>query len=379
MPEPEAPARPQDPSRLAPFYENLEALRGICAVLVVLYHVEFASPLNHNVVVRHGWLFVDFFFVLSGFVIALIHVRAPAGWNAAKRFLTRRFFRLYPLHLASVLFVAALLAVRVGLHPASATTLGIDTQFRWLFLANLAMVHAWGFTDRSVLNVPSWSISTEWVAYLITAAIFGLTARPRWRVAGLAAIGLVALLILASAGGPVMDGPLLYRVPRCLYGFALGAAVFALTRCSPVRGSGPALLVQLIAIAGIVTLLTVLERAPRLELGFPPLAALLVIGAVADHDSPLFRLLTTAPAQLLGRLSYSIYLVHLPILMVANFVAERLVGITPDGHAAFSPPLAVLATVAVLGSIILVSLATHRWIEVPWREHGRRITVRIPT
>lgn len=78
---------------------------------------------------------------------------------------------------------------------------------------------------------------------------------------------------------------------------------------------------------------------------------------------------------MLGRLSYSIYLVHISMLMIANFVTERLVGITPDGHAAFSLPLAALATVAALGAIILDSLVTHRWIEVPWRERGRRITV----
>ena len=83
----------------------------------------------------------------------------------------------------------------------------------------------------------------------------------------------------------------------------------------------------------------------------------------------------SALAQLLGRLSYSIYLVHISMLMIANFVTERLVGITPDGHAAFSLPLAALATVAALGGIILDSLVTHRWIEVPWRERGRRITV----
>ena len=239
-------------------------------MLVVLYHVEFVSPLTHNFIVRHGWLFVDFFFVMSGFVIALSHIRAPTGWNAAKRFLTRRFFRLYSLHLAPMLFVAALIAARVAMHPASAATLGIDVHFKWLALANLAMIHAWGLTDRSVLNVPSWSISTEWVAYLVTAATFALTARPRGRIAGLAAIGLIALLILASASGPVMDGALLYRVPRCLFGFALGAIVFALTRRCPVRGLHGALLVQLIAIAGIVALLPCPRQRAKAQTRLPP-------------------------------------------------------------------------------------------------------------
>ena len=77
--------------------------------------------------------------------------------------------------------------------------------------------------------------------------------------------------------------------------------------------------------------------------------------------------------QYLGKRSYSIYLVHIPMLMVANFVSERLIGKTPAGHAAFSPMMAALATIVTIGAIMTVSLGTYRWIEVPWRERGRRI------
>lgn len=362
------------PRQAIPFYENLEALRGICAVLVVFYHVEFVSSLTHNTLVRHSWLFVDFFFVLSGFVITLIHGRAATGFSSAKRFLLRRFFRLYPLHLATALLVGALLAVRVSMNPASAATLGIDAEFKWLVLANLAMVHAWGLTDRLMLNVPSWSVSTEWAAYLLTATIFSFFAAPRWRIGALALVGLGAFALLAHAGGAVMDGPLVYRLPRCLYGFALGAIVYYISPALQGWSSRLALAVQLVAIAAIGALMFALDRYPDLALVFPPLAAVLLVGAITDRTSALFRLLTTVPAQLVGRLSYSIYLTHIPILMVANFTAERLVGRTPQGIASLSPTMAILATLLALATILLVSLATHRWIEVPWRDRGRRLT-----
>ena len=374
-----APAKlPASPLRPAPFYQNLEALRGICALLVVLYHVEFASPLTQNFVIRQGWLFVDFFFVLSGFVITLIHNGVPTGWNAARRFLIRRFFRLYPLHVTTMIVVIILLGARISLDPASAAALGVDTHFKWLLLANLAMVQAWGLTERVGLNVPSWSISTEWFAYLITAILFAVVAPLRLRIGGIVLLGLCALLILISAGLPVMDGAMLYRLPRCLFGFSLGALVYALSSRFPVRTQIAAFAIQLAAIAAIITLLFILTDHPRLELVFPLLSARLLTGAIADRGTPLFRFLTTGPAQALGRLSYSIYLIHIPMLMVANFVSERLVGKTTEGHAAFSPMMAAVATIVTTGAIMMVSLVTQRWIEVPWRERGRHIAARLP-
>jgi peptidoglycan/LPS O-acetylase OafA/YrhL len=356
-----------------PFYLNLEALRGICAMIVVLYHVEFETPITENFVVRHGWLFVDFFFVLSGFVIALIHMRAATGLASAKRFLIRRFFRIYPLHLVTMIMVGLLLAGRIAIDPGKAESLGVNAGFGWLALYNLLLIHAWGFVDQMVLNAPSWSISTEWAAYLVTAAIFAILPRPRWRLAALAAIGLGCLAVLAVAGGNELDAPMLYRLPRCLYGFAVGAMVYAASRRFAVFGPRGAFALQCAAIIGTGAILANLDRVPDLDLAFPAVTGVLLLGAVSDRSSPMFRLLTARPAQLLGRLSYSLYMVHVPVIIVADYLVESLVGRNGDGHPALSTPLEILATLGVIALIILVSLATHRWIEMPWRERGRRL------
>jgi len=271
-------------------YLNLEALRGICALIVVLYHFEFESPITQNFVVRHGWLFVDFFFVLSGFVIALIHMRAATGLAPAKRFLIRRFFRLYPLHLVTMLMVGVLLATRVLMDPGKAASLGIGTDFGWLVLYNLLMIHAWGFAEKLILNVPSWSISTEWAAYLITALVFAVTARPAWRLAALIAVGLVSLIVLARAGGEVFDGPTLYRLPRCLYGFSVGMVVYSISSLSPLRNARAAFVLQLVGILGTIVILANLDCLPDLVLAFPPIAGLFLLGAIGDQSSPAFRL-----------------------------------------------------------------------------------------
>lgn len=356
-----------------PFYLNLEALRGACAMVVVLYHVEFESPITQNFVVRHGWLFVDFFFVLSGFVIALIHMRAATGLAPAKRFLIRRFFRLYPLHLVTMIMVGLLFAARLVMDPHKAASLGIGPDFGWLVLYNLLLIHAWGFVEQLTLNVPSWSISTEWAAYLVTAGVFAATARPNWRLAALAAVGLGCLMLLVAAGGAVLNGPTVYRLPRCIYGFAVGTLIYTASRRFPLQRARVALALQVAAILATGALLASLDRFPDLGLAFPPVAGLLLLGAVSDRSSPMCRLLTTRPAQLLGRLSYSLYMVHTIVLMAADLVAERLAGVNERGHADLSMPIAVLATVTTVAVIILLSILTYRWVEVPWRERGRRI------
>src|SRR6476646_9931362 len=91
------------------FHKNLEALRGIAALLVVLHHLSLnaGSVLGSIPLLKQGWLFVDLFFVLSGYVIASVHAESEPTTDAAKRFLIRRLFRLWPLHFATLIAALA--------------------------------------------------------------------------------------------------------------------------------------------------------------------------------------------------------------------------------------------------------------------------------
>src|SRR6185369_11140777 len=117
------------------FHANLEALRGIAALLVVLHHLALnaGSFLASVPFLRQGWMFVDLFFVLSGYVIASVHAESEATGQSARRFLIRRFFRLYPLHLVTL--VAAL--ILVDMPSATAALPGYGT----MVALNLSMTH----------------------------------------------------------------------------------------------------------------------------------------------------------------------------------------------------------------------------------------------
>ncbi|MEO8702134.1 MAG: acyltransferase, partial [Kofleriaceae bacterium] len=102
-------------------FEALDAWRGICALIVAVEHLSITNVLHANEFVRHGARFVDFFFVLSGFVIAHAYrERLARGVAEARRFLWRRVGRLWPLHIAILLAligaeVAILIAGKAGI------------------------------------------------------------------------------------------------------------------------------------------------------------------------------------------------------------------------------------------------------------------------
>lgn len=326
---------------------------------MVLHHLALnaGSFLASVPFLRQGWMFVDLFFVLSGYVIASVHAESEATGQSARRFLIRRFFRLYPLHLVTL--VAAL--ILVDMPSATAALPGYGT----MVALNLSMTHAWGLVPGSVLNGPSWSISTEWGAYLIFAWICLMTPVTRRRLQYLGGVGLVSLvsLIVWRDGG--LDGDLLFRLPRCLMSFALGAAVWGCCRNRPPLGPNRAASIQLFVAVAMVLLLTFVERLQNLALVMPLLSAAMIAAMVRDPGSIARSFMEAPVPQWLGRHSYSLYLVHMPLF---HFL---LLG-TPAGWRTTSWGANLWLAMA-LCALFGVVTATYALVERPWRAYGRRL------
>src|SRR5688572_11994062 len=144
---------------------SLTSLRFFAALAVVAFHYMRAFPAGAGAaaaLTAKGYLAVDFFFILSGFILA--HVYLPAIEQDAFRardFYAKRLARIYPVH-----FVTAMVAVVMFAAAEKMEIPGRDFSFHDLF-ANLLLVHGWGVSDDLSLNKPSWSISAEWFAYLL--------------------------------------------------------------------------------------------------------------------------------------------------------------------------------------------------------------------
>lgn len=378
----------------------LTGLRGAAALHVALYHVfrsvygdapSLGVPLLGGVVLR-GYLAVDLFFVLSGFVMAMAYADWFTGrWSARTylAFVARRIARLWPLH-------AAVLCAMLAADALS----GAWWVWPRMIAANALLVQAWGLSVS--LNVPSWSISTEFAAYLLFPVLLaaahrggpippgdehppapaaappprgrdapGATrrARPSAGAAGvlraatlLAAAGTLAAVVwFAPAGGAERHGQLdiyanysVLPLLRCLAGFTIGIVAHGVAGAWPARpwcaaGASAALL------AGLAAGLDDLVLYPLLPV---------LVASLAPGGGGVARLLAGAPLHWLGRVSYALYLVHVPVLDAAK-----------AAFGAHWPALRAGWPGATLAGLLALSLGVawlaHRAVEVPGR-HGLR-------
>jgi peptidoglycan/LPS O-acetylase OafA/YrhL len=339
-----------------PFNLSLEGLRGVAAVLVV-----FAHTLPNAGGFTLG---VDVFFVLSGFLITRLVVDelAARGGVSLRSFYIRRSFRLFPVlfvFLAAVLIWAQLLAPASGIQIVHSTVLS-----SLLYVENWHVVAVGGVGGVGLIRDPAaqaWSLSVEEQFYVLWPVI--LVAAWKWK-------GQRAALIVAVCG-------LVLAVADCVGLGLLGSSVVRIymgsdTRaCELLAGCCVALLAQCRLLPRVPRMATILALTGVLALALHPfplvsqmiattvLAGVLVAG-LSQHELWLLR---SSPARWIGQRSYGLYLWH-PFVAVIFFYQFRL----GDG-------------VAMFACVLLVSLfiahTTHRFVERPLREVGRRLAERV--
>lgn len=329
----------------------LTGMRGVAAWFVVLYHIRLSIaglPTVIRDVLAKGYLAVDFFFLLSGFVIWLSwgeRLRRD-GWRAVPGFLRRRMARIWPLHLV-MLVAAVMLAGALAL-----TGRGDPADYPWGELPlHVMLVQNWGFTDRLTWNDPAWSISTELAAYLLfpllVMAVDWRRLATGWLVA--VAVGLVAGLHAAMADAPTLGTDIWrYGLVRCLFEFALGTVMCALwlrwrDRPAPMPG---AILVAAGLGAGLIA-------GAAETLVVPALFAVLLLALALSSGrsgNPLEGHLVHA----LGEVSYATYLAHFLL-----WVAFKLAFVTD----ARSVPW--WSVVVYLLLVLAASVALYRHVERP--------------
>ncbi|HZF19997.1 MAG TPA: acyltransferase [Burkholderiales bacterium] len=369
----------------------LDSWRGVAACLVALFHLDAYSHFHDVPFLRNAWLFVDFFFVLSGFVIAANYQQRLLEGFGVGRFLFLRLGRLYPLHLAMLaLFVGVelLKVLRRMAVPADLWSLNPVAPFSTpqdapaTVLANLLLVQSLHVFDFLTWNVPSWSISTEFTTYAIFAACLVALRKRAWIALALALTAGPALIALLSERNmaTVYD----WGIVRCVYGFAAGVLAWHVYSRSGERLrklSGSA--VELATLALAVAFVSAAGTGP-LSIAAPYVFALVVL-VFACESGIASAVLRMRPFVFLGTVSYSIYMTHAFIerrLRDAAYAIEKHWHVSPftvshvDGRETqllgTQPWQGDVTYVAYLAMVVAVSYFTYRWIEEPGREWARR-------
>ena len=347
----------------------LTALRGLAAWWVVTFHFREALPSGTAAFIRatagRGYLAVDLFFIISGYVISVNYanwfVTGPTPRDYA-RFLLLRLSRLYPLHaVVLVLFLINPLAVTLfSQHGAVA-------EPRWgYFSLSALLMQNWGFTTGTAWNVPAWSISTEWFAYLCFPfiAICGLLAagsalRACMMLCGI--VGLIAAVTGAVSPSGLGFGDQRFEIFRCLAEFMLGTMIVHFGRVVDHLGWRSRIALLLAACCFAVTALCPVPDYLLIPAGFAAL-----VYALTDEDLFLSRWLHGRTLQWLGVVSYSTYLCHYLIKIWINFVLVR-----PTVPSATVFPLYIMA-VLVTSAILYrsVECPAQRWCRKRLREAG---------
>jgi peptidoglycan/LPS O-acetylase OafA/YrhL len=353
----------------------LDSWRGLCALWVAVFHFRIISHVGDIQLIRHGPLAVDFFFVLSGFVLTSAYGGKLGGNNERLRFLVRRIGRLYPLHLVTLLVVLGLetarwfVSSRVG-HPVGGPLFTGATDMS-AFLPNVVLIHAWGILPDYTWNVPSWSISVEFLMCLL----FILASFSRRTLPTLIAMTVIGLLGFIYTRYALPQTESTNAVTRGVYAFFLGCLVhhaYCWWRASD-RTIWPWL--EWLAIP----LLLATPMVDFLPLPTPMFALLIFV--FAFEAGPVSRILNHRPMRFLGEISYSLYLVHY-ILVLGAFAFAALLGrVTAIDGAPWmngsSPWLGDLITAGYLVAVVGVSALTYRFIEAPGRDWFNRMSNRL--
>lgn len=361
-------------TRAKPAIASLTGIRALAAFLVLFLHADQNIPvgITHIGVISRGYLGVDLFFLLSGFILTYVYfdtMERPSGRKFAI-FMWHRFIRLYPVHIAVLvgLVIVVLGAERLGLNLRSpeAFTFG---ALPWQVL----LVHAWGVTDQVSWNVPSWSISAEWFAYLCFPLVtVGLgRVRDLRLLLAIAAASLGAAALIFSMAGWGLSGAWIApsALVRIAGSFVCGAALcrYAVLRGALERKSTFNDAAAMIALAAFLVLPSF--GAPDFAL----IALLAVfISTLAMSSGVTARLFSLAAMVWLGEISYSLYMVHFPVLRALSIVFK------PDRLAAMGPAAAIGVYCLSIGICVAVAAALYYLVERPLRIRLRNAVGEMP-
>ncbi len=340
-------------------------IRAFAALWVVLFHFQahIAFPLTSLPLIGRpigsGNIGVDLFFVLSGLVMGLVYglARRAEGFGYGD-FLMKRFSRIYPVHLVTLIGAGLMLAVGRAFSLASVDP---ATVMRAVPL-QLLLLHGIGFGGADSLNYPSWSVSAEMLAYLCFPLLASLVYVLRgWPALALATS--VAAVLLADHSGLMLSSPAV----RVLVDFTFGLACSRFLERDIAAGTGMMMFGASVVLTFTLIALGVSEGPVVLAFGGILLAAYYADPALTSGP-------VTSALLFLGRISYSIYMVHALVEAPGFLIAQRMTGSIHNQNPVWVLiPLLLIVGLAATVCYHVVEQPGRRWILQRWRDRASAI------
>ena len=338
---------------------QLDGLRGIASFMVVMLHYDKSVlPLSvySHFAIRHAFIFVDFFFVLSGFVMAMNYADHLNNGQQFRSYLRKRFIRLYPLLAYTTLIYLSVEILTSLVLPSSVQTPADPKQLLEMTMDTLLMTNATPLLGTSDgMNFPAWSISAEMIAYLVFGWIMTrCRGRARWiAIGGVMAVSAAALMIHGRyfSGGE-------FGFARALLCFHAGVLTWMLPVSQKLIGKQYAYLVP----AFMILALDLLKDASGLQRNIIGVALLpmLFSGCIlilTRTRGPLVEFLENRMMRFAGRISYSIYLNHAILVLVIPRLIFNIAGIAKTAQ---TEMITCGVTMVVL---LIYSTLTYEFIE----------------
>ncbi len=350
--------------------EELESIRGLAALLVVFYHIPKWNSILDIGIINNGYLMVELFFVLSGFVIYGAYANKISTRKDLLRFQFLRFGRLYPVHL---LFFLVFLFIELAKYLAQAK-LGITSPNSQPFRENnltaiieqIFLVQAVGPTkNATTFNGPAWSISVEFYTYLFFGISILLAAKIKDIWFTVVAVSSVILLGTQTTFG-------FEFLLRCLAGFFIGCLTAVATKQFKLNVSRYA---SLLVLASIILFLQ-FKTSNQYDLTIFFLTAALIASIVLSKNGYLNNFLNLKILTWLGSVSYALYMSHITIIWLFNQFIRVILKkpeIVINGKSV--PQLSNIETIIVwlilTITALTVSTFVYRFIEKPMRAKSR--------
>jgi peptidoglycan/LPS O-acetylase OafA/YrhL len=322
--------------------KSLTGIRGIAALYVVIFHLverNFGGHLDDFL--TNGYLSVDFFFILSGFIMSMVHNEfSTNGGGNYSHFMFKRFVRIYPVYF--FLLIVTLLIVKIA---------SGNTENPVLFLINALLLQSLlGFNYIS----SSWSISTELFAYLIFPALLLFISKTK-NITPIVILALASLCYI-SVNNTILEFSVNVSsgwksILRCLADYSLGVTSYVLFKNGIVINR---------LTSYVLTAILVYFLMHRHVDVYIIILCAIIIPSLIDSKNFVSKVLSIKPVHYLGQISYSLYLVHSILLNQLHFVFDKI---------SYGEKTCIFA------SSIIVSILTFHFVEKPCRNWLTRYAV----